>query len=316
MALDKVEQKIVEQYFDMGTGYVLHHSNRTFADFFEQFDIDIYNDRYCDIGDSKAKRLRSFFNQNDDAIIGKVILALIDDNDIERDINSSPQNHELRQRCIDIASRLINSTTTAIPSQHRPFVNPFKSQQPLAISEIFSAAIPSTPLHVAPSQTPSNPQHSQTISSMTASSVPEKEKIFIVHGHDEHLLSETENLLRKLSLEPIVLRDQHSGGKTIIEKLEKHGDVRYAVILYTACDEGRKIGVPEVNPRARQNVVFEHGYFIGRLGRENVAAVIKGQVEIQGDIGGVVYFSYQSGWQYELAREMKRSGLNVDFNHL
>ncbi|MDD1847147.1 abortive infection family protein, partial [Aeromonas veronii] len=61
MALDKVEQKIVEQYFDMRTGYVLHHSNRTFADFFEQFDIEIYNDRYCDIGDSKAKRLRSFF---------------------------------------------------------------------------------------------------------------------------------------------------------------------------------------------------------------------------------------------------------------
>ncbi|RFS25617.1 TIR domain-containing protein [Aeromonas dhakensis] len=316
MALDKVEQKIVEQYFDMRTGYVLHHSNRTFADFFKQFDIDIYNDRYCDIGDSKAKRLRSFFNQHDDEIIGKVILALIEDNDTERDVNTHSKNNELRQSCIDIASRLINSKATAVPSQHRPFVNPFKSQQARAINEIFSAAIPTKPLFVASSHTPSKPKDSQTAPSMITPSIPEKEKIFIVHGHDEHLLIETENLLRKLSLDPIVLRDQHSGGKTIIEKLEIHGDVRYAIILYTACDEGRKIGTPEVNPRARQNVVFEHGYFIGRLGRENVAAVVKGTVEIQGDISGVVYHQYQSGWQLELAKEMKRSGLNVDLNHL
>lgn len=316
MALDKVEQKIVEQYFDMRTGYVLHHSNRTFADFFEQFDIDIYNDRYCDIGDSKAKRLRSFFNQHDDEIIGKVILALIEDNDIEQNLNSPPKNQELRQRCIDIANRLINSATTTAPTQHNPLVNPFKSQQARAINEIFSAAIPTKPLFVASSCTPSKPKYSHTAPSMTTPSIPEKEKIFIVHGHDEHLLSETENLLRKLNLDPIVLRDQHSGGKTIIEKLEKYGDVRYAVILYTACDEGRKIGTPEVNPRARQNVVFEHGYFIGRLGRENVAAVVKGNVEIQGDISGVVYHKYQTGWQYELAKEMKRSGLNVDLNHL
>ncbi|ATY81804.1 nucleotide-binding protein [Aeromonas veronii] len=319
MALDKVEQKIVEQYFDMRTGYVLHHSNRTFADFFEQFDIDIYNDRYCDIGDSKAKRLRSFFNQHDDEIIGKVILALIEDNDIEQNLNSPPKNHELRQRCIDIANRLINSATTVAPTQHNPLVNPFKSQlqqvRAAAINEVFGS-MPNKPLQEAPSWDQLKPQHSQTESSMTKFSVPEKEKIFIVHGHDEHLLSETENLLRKLNLDPIVLRDQHSGGKTIIEKLEKYGDVRYAVILYTACDEGRKIGTPEVNPRARQNVVFEHGYFIGRLGRENVAAVVKGNVEIQGDISGVVYHKYQTGWQYELAKEMKRSGLNVDLNHL
>ena len=74
MALDKKKQKAIEQYFDMGTGYVLHYVNRTFAEFFDQFDIDIYDDKYCDIGDSKAKRLRSFFNQHDDALIGKVLV--------------------------------------------------------------------------------------------------------------------------------------------------------------------------------------------------------------------------------------------------
>lgn len=319
MALDKVEQKIVEQYFDMGTGYVLHHSNRTFAEFFERFDIDIYNDRYSDIGDSKAKRLRSFFNQHDDAMIGKILLAFIDDNDIERGINSPPKNRELRQRCIDIAHRLINSTATAAPGQHKPFVNPFKSQpqqvRPASPIEIFDV-MPGRVSQVAPRWDQFKPQHSQTESSLAKLPVPEKEKIFIVHGHDEQLLIETENLLRKLNLDPIVLRDQHSGGMTIIEKLEKHGDVRYAIILYTACDEGRKIGTPEFNHRARQNVVFEHGYFISRLGRKNVAAIVKGQVEIQGDISGVVYFPYQTGWQYNLAKEMKLSGLTVDLNHI
>lgn len=319
MGLDKVEQKAVEQYFDMGTGYVLHHSNRTFGSFFEQFNIDIYNDRYCDIGNSKAKRLRSFFNQHDDVMIGKVLLAFIYDNDIEQNLNSPPKNQELRQRCIDIANRLINSAATAVPTQHKPFVNPFKSQhqqvRAAAINEVFGS-IPGKPLQEAPSWDQLKPKHSQTESSMTTFSVPKKEKVFIVHGHDEHLLTETENLLRKLNLEPIVLREQHSGGMTIIEKLEKHGDVRYAIVLYTACDEGRKIGASAFNHRARQNVVFEHGYFISRIGRENVAAVVSGQIEIQGDIGGVVYFPYQNGWQYDLAREMKRSGLTVDLNHI
>ncbi|WP_429105035.1 TIR domain-containing protein [Aeromonas veronii] len=318
MALSTQEQKIVEQYFDMGGGYVLHHNNFTFENFFKKFDIDIYNDKYCDIGGSKAKRLRSFFKQHDDAMIGKVLLAFINDNDIERELHSLPKNIELRQRCIDIADRLIKSITTGVPSQQRPFVDPLEAQRAraVAISEIFSSAIPKRPSHVAPSQTPSNQQYSQTVSAMTTTSAPVKEKVFIVHGHDEQLLVETELLLTKLHLEPVVLRDQYSGGMTIIEKLERYGNVQYAVVLYTACDEGRKNGAPEYNARARQNVVFEHGYFISRLGRGKVAAVVKGQVEIQGDIDGVVYFPHQSGWKTELAKELKLSGLNVDLNNI
>ncbi|MCP4321703.1 MAG: nucleotide-binding protein [Alteromonadales bacterium] len=100
----------------------------------------------------------------------------------------------------------------------------------------------------------------------TFHSVMPKEKVFIVHCHNEELLIATENLCRKLNLEPIILKDQHSGGRTIIEKLEAHSHVKYAAILYTACDEGRKINDSDLKNRARQNVVFEHGYFIGKLG--------------------------------------------------
>lgn len=69
---------------------------------------------------------------------------------------------------------------------------------------------------------------------------------------------------------------------------------------------------------ARQNVVFEHGYLIGRLGRERVCALVKGNVETPGDISGVVYISMDDAgaWKADLAREMRATGLPVDMNKL
>lgn len=324
MALDKKKQKFIEQYFDMSTGYVLHYVNRTFAEFFEQFDIDIYDDKYSDIGDSKAKRFRSFFNQHSDSLIGKVLLAMIEEYDIERDSRSySLPNHNdaLRQRCLDIANELVISKDQAQVVNSNVFKNPYapQSSQPSYQSELSNNTWPTREQSSdQPKPTFISPQVNQIQAAQSnyASQYPMKDKVFIVHGHDEHLLSETENLCRKLNLAPIILKNQHSGGRTIIEKLEEHSDVKYAVILYTACDEGRKIGDNYLNQRARQNVVFEHGYFNGKLGRNKVAAVVKGNIEIQGDIGGVVYVPYSSSWQFDLAKEMQGSGLTVDLNNI
>lgn len=68
--------------------------------------------------------------------------------------------------------------------------------------------------------------------------------------------------------------------------------------------------------RARQNVVFEHGYLISKLGRDNVCALVKGAVEIPNDISGIVYISLDSneGWKLFLAKEMKSSGYKIDLN--
>lgn len=313
MALDKNKQKVIEQYFDMSTGYVLHYVNRTFADLFMQFSIDIENSQYRDIGDSKAKRLRSFFNQHDDNLIGRVLLKMIEEYDAERDSRpySYPNHNDaLRQRCMDIANELAISTEqTQVANLDENSLN-YQLPEPnkawfLRAKEQFKSSFEL-----------SQENQMQTSQANPTRHYPTKDKIFIVHGHDEHLLIETENLCRKLNLEPIILKEQHSGGRTIIEKIEAHSDVRYAIILYTACDEGRKIGDIPLKQRARQNVVFEHGYFIGKLGRQNVAAVVKGNVEIQGDIDGVVYVSYIGGWQFNLAKEMKGAGLTVDLNTL
>ena len=144
-------------------------------------------------------------------------------------------------------------------------------------------------------------------------------KVFIVHGHDDGAKNEVARFIEKLGFEAKILHEQVDSGDTIIEKLEKHTDVDFAVVLYTACDIGGVKSKPDnLQPRARQNVVFEHGLLIGKIGRANVVALVKDDVEIPNDISGVVYKSMDTGgaWKYSIAREMKSSGYNVDMNKI
>lgn len=144
-------------------------------------------------------------------------------------------------------------------------------------------------------------------------------KVFIVHGHDDGAKNEVARFIEKLGFEAKILHEQVDSGATIIEKLEKHTDVGFAIVLYTACDVGGvKSEQDNLKPRARQNVVFEHGLLIGKIGRENVVALVKGNVEIPNDISGVVYKSMDTGgaWKYSIAREMKSSGYDVDMNKI
>lgn len=142
-------------------------------------------------------------------------------------------------------------------------------------------------------------------------------KVFIVHGHDDGAKNEVARFIEKLGFEAKILHEQIDSGATIIEKLEKHTDVGFAIVLYTACDVGGVRSKPEdLKSRARQNVVFEHGLLIGKIGRANVVALVKGDLEIPNDISGVVYKSMDisGAWKYSVAREMKSSGYDVDMN--
>lgn len=103
--------------------------------------------------------------------------------------------------------------------------------------------------------------------------------VFIVHGHDSGLKNEVARFITDMGYNPIILHEQPNTGKTIIEKIEAFTNVCYAIVLYTPCDKGASKDCPNVQPRARQNVVFEHGYLIGKLGRERVCALIKEEVE-------------------------------------
>jgi len=142
--------------------------------------------------------------------------------------------------------------------------------------------------------------------------------IFLVHGHSEAALHETARYLEKLNQDVVVLREEPNQGRTIIEKFEDYADVGFAVILMTNDDRGGKYNVSydKQMPRARQNVIFEFGYFVGRLGRNRVCALYSEGVEIPSDYSGVLYIPIdeQGAWRMLLAKEMRAAGLPVDMN--
>ena len=142
-------------------------------------------------------------------------------------------------------------------------------------------------------------------------------KVFIVHGHNDGAKNEVARFVEKLGFEAIILHEQSSSGDTIIEKIIRYSDVGFGIVLYTECDVGGVKTDPQtLNPRARQNVIFEHGFLIGKIGRENVVALVKGNVEKPNDIAGVVYVDLDesSGWKLGLVKEMISSGYDVDMS--
>jgi len=143
--------------------------------------------------------------------------------------------------------------------------------------------------------------------------------VFIVHGHDEAAKQSVARFLEKLSLHAIVLHDQPDAGRTLIEKFEAYSDVGFAVVLLTPDD----VGYPqnrqgEARPRARQNVIFELGFFIGKLGRGRVCALYKEGVEIPSDYVGVLYTPMDpaGAWQLQLAKEIRHSGIDINLDKL
>jgi predicted nucleotide-binding protein len=179
-------------------------------------------------------------------------------------------------------------------------------------------------------------------------------KIFIVHGRAPRAIKELKAILKEMELEPIVLHEKASGSRTIIEKLEKHSDVGFAFVLLTPDDAGycqferrvlsddyavkirptlkrlrslsekehettvselMKVFVKILRGRARQNVVLEFGYFIGRLGRDRVCCLHKGDVELPSDMKGIVYIHFDKTLdecRNRIVEELKEAGYKVD----
>ncbi|MBM4256656.1 MAG: hypothetical protein FJ147_12265 [Deltaproteobacteria bacterium] len=144
--------------------------------------------------------------------------------------------------------------------------------------------------------------------------------VFVVHGHDEGTLQTITGFLEKLGLFPVVLRDLPNRGQTVIQKLEDATNVAFAVVLLTPDDFGGAQGDTQSTARARENVIFELGYFVAKLGSRKVCALHKASTSIPSDYQGVLYISIDiadgTSWQLSLAREMKAAGLNIDLNRL
>jgi predicted nucleotide-binding protein len=143
-------------------------------------------------------------------------------------------------------------------------------------------------------------------------------KVFIVHGHDERARESVARFVERLGLDVVILHEQPNQGRTIIEKFETYAEVSFAVVLLTPDDVGAaQSTADQLNRRARQNVIFELGFFFGRLGRNRVCALYAEGVEFPSDIHGILYVPLDSpgAWKLQLAKEMKLAGLPIDLNH-
>lgn len=155
----------------------------------------------------------------------------------------------------------------------------------------------------------------------TADSAALSNKVFVVHGHDVTLKVDVERFIHEVGLEPVVLHRQADHGKTLIEKFEHYSDVGYAFILLTPDDIAypqSQQNLPEEKRafelRARQNVIFEFGFFVGRLGRSRVCCLYKGGVILPSDLNGLVYKKIEGSLDeqaYSIIKELKAVGYGI-----
>ena len=124
--------------------------------------------------------------------------------------------------------------------------------------------------------------------------------------------------IEKLGLEAIILHEQPNSGKTIIEKFEEHSDVSFAIVLLTDDDFGKGKKDDNLNIRARQNVILELGYFIGKLTRNKVCPLYTSGVELPSDLHGLLYIEIdqEESWKFKLAKELKATGFDIDVNKI
>jgi predicted nucleotide-binding protein len=141
---------------------------------------------------------------------------------------------------------------------------------------------------------------------------------FIVHGHDHQSLLELKDYLQNaLGLdEPVVLQQMPGQGRTLIEKFESEAEATELVfVLLTPDDKGANPSDTDTEKRrARQNVIFEMGFFLGKLGRTSgrVLLLYKGSLDIPSDIAGIEYIDITNGIESageKIRKELRASGV-------
>jgi predicted nucleotide-binding protein len=154
-------------------------------------------------------------------------------------------------------------------------------------------------------------QSPQTDTARAAALPRDLSKVFVVHGRQEGPREAVGRFLERLGFEAIILHEQANQGRAVIEKIEGYSDVGFAVVLLIAGREGET-----PRPHARQNVMLELGYFIGKLTRICVCTLKVGELEIPSEWRGGIDEPFDSGgaWKQTLACELEAAGYDIDWN--
>ena len=137
-------------------------------------------------------------------------------------------------------------------------------------------------------------------------------EVFIVHGHDELNTLKLKDLLReRWDIETIILSSKPGRGRTLIEKFEQEAPkAGFAIVLFTPDDF---VQVSDTNYfQARPNVIFEIGWFYGRLGRDKVCILFKKGTSIPSDLDGINRIEFGDSVHekaLEIESELKAAGL-------
>lgn len=214
-----------------------------------------------------------------------------------------------RLRCLGALREIGQPAQHLLPTVENKFTQQFFKQ---FVQQILGAMVAARAI-VARSKTV------ERIGTTLETTVESDPSVFVVHGHDHTALQQTARLIERLDLKPIILFEEPSKGRTIIEKLEQRSRASAALVILTPDDIGAPAAHPEVmRPRARQNVILELGYFLGILGRQRVIVLYTDGVELPSDYVGVEYIKLdaEGAWKLRVARELRAAGLEVDLNKL
>lgn len=231
----------------------------------------------------------------------------------------TPEWSAFKIRVKNIASKLVSETSPAVKLVKTGISSPTEGNDPKQFDIAKSNIIKALKIVAATLENdvygelkkPNSEAKSPTISN----------KVFVVHGHDHGLKTDVERFLHEIGLTPVVLHREADQGATIIEKFEKHSDVGYAFILLTPDEISFTVDQKNIEDaerkteyRSRQNVIFEFGYFVGRLGRSKVCCLHKGDVSVPSDIDGLIYKKINDSIDsqaYSIIKELKAAGYNI-----
>ena len=142
-------------------------------------------------------------------------------------------------------------------------------------------------------------------------------KVFISHGHDRLALMALSEFLTNQGVKAVTRSEQLGASQSFPESLDRQMDTaQFAVVLMTPDDAGARKG-ETLRPRARQNLVFELGYLLGRLGSHRIVVLLKEEdepIELPSNDSSIQYLSMdpRGDWRPRLAREIKASGIELD----
>ena len=140
-------------------------------------------------------------------------------------------------------------------------------------------------------------------------------KVFLVHGQNEGVREHVARFLEKLGCKVLILHELPNKGRTIFQKFNDYSMVEFAVVLLTGDDVGGRTRSKQ-QKRARQNVLLELGFFLGKLGTEKVCSLYEKGVELPSDYTGALYIplNQDEKWKTLLVRELKSAGIPIDSN--